>query len=145
MSEPVKDHLQPVRNYDDLLDRLGDWRAFRGLSNQFVDELGGLSERYVDKVLGPTRKKQLSPMMLDLLLTAFGVQILIVEDPKATAAMARRWEARNEQQVRISGKVSQKVLARARPVILREMREMIEAGNAARVASIAHRPFATAE
>jgi hypothetical protein len=121
--------VEPVRSWEDLVDRIGDWREARGLAYSTVDALAGLASGHSSFILGPSRTKGLSPMTFDLFTQILGVQFLLVEDPAAVAKIEHRWEPRTETHVRTSGRVSRKILDRARPVILKEL---IDAAAAAR-------------
>jgi hypothetical protein len=113
--------VEPARTWDEFLDRLGSWREQRGLSFEALDNLAGVARSYSGHILNPSRRKPLPPMMMDLLLQILGVQLLVVEDPAAVAKIEHRWEARSETHVHINGRVSQKLLDRARPLILQEL------------------------
>jgi hypothetical protein len=118
MSEP----LATIRTQDDLIEALRIAKAHRGLSNDFCDQRAGLTRGHVDKVLGPTRAKSLSPMVLDLLVEIFAVQFVMVPNPEAEARMKPRWEDRDTSNVRVgSHRVSQAVLERAKPHVIRDL------------------------
>ena len=70
---------------------------------------------------GQQALKPLTPMLIDTLLAVLGIRLAIVDDPEAIASMEGRWEQRNESNVRRNQRVSQRILNRARPVILQEV------------------------
>jgi hypothetical protein len=114
-------NLEPAGCYDELVDLLDDTRVARGLSFEHLEELGGLASNHAQKALGPARAKPLTPMLIDTLLSVLGIRLAIVDDPEAIASMEGRWEQRNESNVRRNQRVSQRILNRARPVILQEV------------------------
>lgn len=110
-----------IRTQDDLIEALRVAKAMRGLSNDFCDQRAGLTRGHTDKVLGPTRAKSLSPMVFELLAEIFAVQFIMVPNPEAEARMKPRWEDRDTSNVRTGAhKVSQAVLERAKPFVLRD-------------------------
>lgn len=114
--------IATIRTHDDLIEALRAAKVMRGLSNDFCDERGGLTRGHTDKVLGPTRAKSLSPMIFDLLTEIFAVQFVMVPNPEAEARMKPRWEERDTSNVRISShRVSQAVLERAKPHVIRDL------------------------
>jgi hypothetical protein len=117
--------LATIRTQDDLIEALRVAKALRGLSNDFCDQRAGLTRGHVDKVLGPTRAKSLSPMVLDLLLEIFAVQLILVANPDAEARMKPRWEDRDTSNVRTGEhRVSKHVIERARHHVLKASGEL---------------------
>jgi hypothetical protein len=113
--------LATIRTQDDLIEALRVAKAMRGLSNDFCDQRAGLTRGHVDKVLGPTRAKSLSPMVFDLLAEIFAVQFIMVVDLEAEARMKPKWEGRDSSNVRTGQhRVSKHVIERAKPHVLRE-------------------------
>lgn len=123
--------LAVIRTQDDLVEALRVAKALRGLSNDFCDQRAGLTRGHVDKVLGPTRAKSLSPMVFDLLMEIFAVELILVPNPEAEARMKPRWEDRDTSNVRTGEhRVSKHVIERAKPHVLREhMKKANEARN----------------
>lgn len=111
-----------IRSTEDLLEAFAARKAELELSNDFVDEVGGLTRGHCDKVLGPTRAKRLSPMTLDLFLEVFALEIVVRPNAEAMARMETRWEQRKPDRVRIEpNRVSRRILRRAGPLIFKEM------------------------
>jgi hypothetical protein len=111
----------PIRCTDDLIEALRGMKAQLGLSNEFVDQVGGLTTGHCDKVLGPTRAKGLSGTVLDVFLELFAVELVMRPNPEALARMEERWERRNGDHVRLMlTKVSMRMLQRAKPFVLRD-------------------------
>ena len=83
--------------------------------------MSGLASDHAQKALGPPRAKFLSPILIDALLPTLGVRLVAIDDPEAIAAIERRWEQRDETNVREhKRRVSRRLLDRARPEILEE-------------------------
>lgn len=119
-----------IRCTDDLLEAFAARKAELELSNEFVDDVGGLTRGHCDKVLGPTRAKRISQMTLDLFLEIFAVELVIRPNLEALARMEARWEQRKPDRVRLEpNRVSAKIVERATPHVLKELSAR---GNAAR-------------
>jgi len=121
--------IAEVWSDDDLIEAFRKIKEIRGLSNEWCDAIGGLTRGHTDKVLGPSRTKNLSPFLRQLFNSLFAVKLIVVIDPDQESRMQARWEARDKSNVRIDGgRVSQKVIDRARPHVLKDL---AKAGGAA--------------
>jgi hypothetical protein len=109
----------PAHTYSELADALAALKAFRGLSNEALDELTGLTRGAVDKMLGPARVKGIGKNSLPWLLAALGGRLVLERDPEQEKLMASRWEKRNHSQVRIPRPqpISKELLERAKQII----------------------------
>jgi hypothetical protein len=108
-----------VRSSDDLIEAIVARKNELNLSNSFLEAMGLLSEGYIDKVLGPTRKKHLSPLLLDLLLECLAVELRMVVNMDAVKRMETRWEEREKRNVRLTpNRISKQIIERATPLIL---------------------------
>lgn len=106
-----------VRSYSELVDAFARIKDFLQLSNETVEEVGGMTRGHCDKLLGPSRCKRVGPISLDLLLGALGLELVVRPNPEAVQKLARRWEQRDQKQIR----VSRALLDRCRPIILAEL------------------------
>lgn len=97
MSEPLS---VEIRDYDDLIAAIRAAKALRGLSDNFADELAGLTRGHIQKIVGPSRQKPLSPMTFNAILGTLAVKLVLVEDPEIASRMEARWEQRDERRVR---------------------------------------------
>lgn len=114
--------LATATDYDSFIEALRAVKAHRGLSDATVDELGGLTRGHTEKVLGPSRSKNLSPMVLDTLLGVLAAKLVLVDDVEATKRMEDRWERRDEKRVRGDAhRVSMRMVERAKPAVFRQM------------------------
>jgi hypothetical protein len=117
--------LATIRTQDDLIEALRVAKALRGLSNDFCDQRAGLTRGHTDKVLGPTRAKSLSPMVFDLLMEIFAVELILVPNPEAEARMKPRWEDRDTSNVRTGEhRVSKHVIERAKHHVMKASGEL---------------------
>lgn len=113
--------IATIRCTDDLVEALRAIKAKLELSNDFVDAVGGLTRGHTDKVLGPTRAKNISPMTLDTFLEVFAVELHMVVNLDAVKRMEARWEQITPDRIRLTAnRISVKLLARANPIIMRE-------------------------
>jgi hypothetical protein len=113
--------LATIRSQDDLIEAYRIAKEYRGLSNELCEDLGGLTRGHLDKVIGPSRAKGLSPMMNDVLTALFAVKFIMVPDPEAETKMRAKWERRDTSNVRTGEhRVGKYVLERARPKLLQE-------------------------
>jgi hypothetical protein len=95
-----------IRNRDDLVEVLRARKAELGLSNSFVDHALLMSSGGCDKILGPSRTKGMSiPVALDL-IELLGGRLVFQVDPETEARMRKRWDRRDEAQVRRCSRVS---------------------------------------
>ena len=88
--------LHFIRTYDDLHQALRARSASLKVARETLDEIAGLGNCYVNKLIGPTPIKQLGKISLGALLGAMGVMLVLVEDPDALARVGKRLKkARN--------------------------------------------------
>lgn len=112
----------PIRSYGDLIEAFRARKAEIGLSNTDCDTLGGLTTGHTDKLLGPTRSKNLGPLTFDILCELFAVQFVMAPNPEALERMEARWERRNERAVRVDAqRLSIELKSRALPYIMRDL------------------------
>lgn len=109
-----------IRTSDDMVEAMRTIKARLSLSNAFCDAIGGLTTGHTDKVLGPTRSKNLSPMLFDMFCELFAVEFHMVLNMDAVKRMEARWEGRETRNVRLdANRVSKALLDRAKPHIMR--------------------------
>ena len=92
--------LGTISSYDDLHAALRRRADELKLSRRTIDDLAGLADGYVEKLLGPSQVKKLSVRSLGAILAALGVKLVLVEDPLARAAIDLNEPKRCEYQVR---------------------------------------------
>jgi hypothetical protein len=113
--------MEPIRSCDDLASYFHFQRNQLGLSNETLEQLCGMTKGHADKLLGPSKIKNLSKYTIDALLVALAIQLIPEPDPEREAKMSARYEQRNESQVRKVGRVSKDVLERVRPHLFAEL------------------------
>jgi hypothetical protein len=110
-----------VRDFAELADALAALKNYRGISNEELEHLSGLTTGAVDKMLGPQRVKGVGKNSLPWLLAALGGRLLLIRDFAQEQIMKSRWQRRNGSQVRTyASNVSIDILRRAAPVIFRK-------------------------
>lgn len=116
MSEP----LATVTGHESMIEALRVAKERLGLSNEFCDDIGGLTRGHTDKILGPTRVKNLGPMTMDLFCEMFAVQFVMVPNIDAARRMETRWEGRESSHVRVDPvRISKAIIARAKSHVLK--------------------------
>lgn len=118
MTEP----LAVVTGHESMVEAFRVAKERLGLSNDFCDDIGGLTKGHTDKILGPTRVKNLGPMTMDLFCELFAVQFIMVSNVEAAKRMEPRWEGRENSHVRVEPvRVSKSLVRRAKPIVFRDM------------------------
>lgn len=116
--------LATIRTQADMRDAMRIARVMRDVSNELCDERCGLTRGAVDKVIGPTEAKPLSPMMFDVLSAFFAVKFIMVRDPEAEERMRPKWEGRDRTNVRANpNRLGKYFLDRARPVLQEQLQQ----------------------
>jgi hypothetical protein len=108
-------------SHDELISVLRERQIALGLSNETLDHIALLSAGHSDKLLGPGRQRGLSQISLDALMGALGVKLIVAEDAEQAARMRPHWEGRDKRQVRMPARVAKDLIARVRPVVLRDL------------------------
>jgi hypothetical protein len=89
-----------VSSIPELLAVVRDRQNALDLSNEVVEGIGGLSDRYLAKVLGPNPSKNFGEMSLGAVLGALAlgiVRIEIAEDAEQRARISHRWKPRKRR------------------------------------------------
>ena len=87
----------PIRSMAGLVEALRERRDTLDISNETIDAIAGLPERYSAKLLAPRAPRNMSYNSLGLLLGALGIGLQIVEDPEQAAKVRGRWQKRKPQ------------------------------------------------
>jgi hypothetical protein len=101
---------------DDLVDALAARKSELGLSNSFIEHALLMGEHGLDKLIGPTRRKNLTVTVAHDLAELMGCRLILQVDPELEAKMRARWELRDNRKVHPSRRVSQTILERAKPI-----------------------------
>jgi hypothetical protein len=125
-----------VGSIEQLLAALRARRDELEISNETIDDIAGLSDRYTSKVLAANYpSRNLGKLSFPLLLGALGLGIAkveIVEDPEAIARVEGRWlKWRRLPYGSPRIRLSAKAIEHAKPHVLQDLSKL---GNAARQA-----------
>jgi hypothetical protein len=109
-----------VRRHQDITDVFRMMKERLGLTNEFCDDVGGLTKGHTDKILGPSEAKSWGPTTFDLFCEMFAIEFHVKIDIDAAKRMQAVWEGR-ERPLYPNAKVkriSQKLIERAKPHVL---------------------------
>ena len=82
---------RPLQGYQGLVEACRVRAQELEISRSEIDRLAGLTPGYSGKLLGNRHTKKMWPVGFELLLEVLGLQVLLIEDPVATArTLARR-------------------------------------------------------
>jgi multidrug efflux pump subunit AcrB len=141
-SEPIAVDL---RNLEDVAEAFSKIRQMLGLSNGHCDELAGFTIGHTDKLLGPTHAKNLGPLTFAGFCWMFAVKFQMVVDVDQAAVMAEYWadRQRDASNVRLeSNRVSQKIIDRAKPHVIKGFAKSGNANFRSKLASELRKKFA---
>ncbi len=85
----------PIRSVDDLLAELRAAQIERELSNERLEDIGGIPKGYVAKILGPKKIKGLGSVSLPLILGGLGKVLVMIDDAEQIKLVEGRWIKRN--------------------------------------------------
>lgn len=131
----IPELIATVRRHQDIVEV---WRVMKerlGLTNEFCDDVGGLTKGHTDKLLGPSESKKWGPTTFDLFCEMFAIEFRVHIDLDAVKRMEAVWEGRERPlypnaQVK---RISKKLIERAKPYVCREN---ASAGGLKRAASL---------
>lgn len=117
------EHLATVRTLQEIVDLFRTMKERLGLTNDFCDDVGGLTKGHTDKILGRSEQKRLGydTFALYTLLTA--VEFRVYVDPDAVKRMEAVWEKRERPLFPHGkpGRISKKIVSAAKPIVLKNM------------------------
>lgn len=123
MGDRVTDPIAIIRRHQDVTDVFRLMKDRLGLTNEFCDDVGGLTKGHTDKILGPSQSKTWGPSTFDLFCEMFAIEFHVHVDLAAAQRMADVWEKRKRpvfENAKI-GRVSKKLIEAAKPFIFSEM------------------------
>lgn len=113
--------IATVRRHQDILEVFRTMKDRLGLTNEFIDEVGGLTKGHADKILGPTAAKNWGPTTFDLFCEMFAIEFRVHVDIAAAARMDGKWEKRQRSvESTQTRRISKKLLEKAKPLVLKE-------------------------
>ncbi|WGR74328.1 MULTISPECIES: hypothetical protein [unclassified Bradyrhizobium] len=128
--------LAVVTDHESLREAFRVAKALRNLSNAFCDDAGDFAEGHVDKCLGPTAARGIGPTTFDEFCKMFAVKFVMVPDLECEAAMQGVWQGRENRNVRDNAhRMSKELLARAQPLIFKEMSRRAAAARKIKIAA----------
>lgn len=111
-----------VRKHADMIEVFRMMKERLQLTNEFCDDVGGLTKGHTDKILGPTEAKNIGPVTFDLFCEMFAVEFHVKIDLDAAKRMQAVWEGRERPlypNARVK-RISKKLIERAKPFVFRE-------------------------
>lgn len=137
MTVPIRSmpELPVVRTLQDVVDMFRILKEHWGLTNGFMDDVGGLTAGHTDKILGPTEEKRLGYDTFALFMELCAIEFVPQINHDAVLRMEAIWETR-ERPLYPNAKVkriSKKLIERAKPHVLQDLSKL---GNAARNAML---------
>jgi hypothetical protein len=114
--------LGTARDHDSLVELLRARKEELGLSNEFVDDIGGLAVGHAAKILGPARVKTLGRFSLDVLLEVLACSLVLVADPAKLRRTETRYEGRDQGKVHApKDRIAKGMIDRVKPVLFSEL------------------------
>ena len=114
--------LPVVRTLQDAVEVIRIMKEHWGLTNEFCDDVGGLTSGHTDKVLGPTESRRLGYDTFALFMELCALELVPRINMDAVKRMEAIWEKR-ERPLYPNAKVkriSKKLIARAKPHVFEE-------------------------
>lgn len=115
--------IATVRSFEDFADVFAALKDRMGLTNEFIDERGGLTKGHTDKCLGRSRQKRLGAVTFDFFTAMMAVEFRVYIDPEQIKRMEAIWEGRERPLYKPDakpGRISKKILRAAKPIVYRE-------------------------
>lgn len=131
----MSDAILTVRRHQDIVEVFRIMKERLGLTNEFIDDVGGLVKGHADKLLGPSESKNWGPTTFDLFCEMFAIEFRVHVDLDAAKRMERVWEGRERPlfpHAKVT-RISKKLIERAKPHVLQDFSRL---GNAARNAML---------
>jgi len=96
MTAPIRSmpELPVVRTMQDVVDVFRIMKEYWSLTNDFCDEVGGLTRGHTDKVLGPSEDKRLGYDTFALFMELSAIEFVPRLNPDALKRMEAVWEKR---------------------------------------------------
>jgi len=114
--------LATIRRHQDIVEVFRLAKAMRGLTNEFVDDVGGLTKGHTDKILGPTEFRSWGPTTFDLFCELFAIEFRVYVDEAAAKRMADVWEGRKRAvEISETRRISVKLIEKAKPHVIASM------------------------
>jgi len=124
-----------VRTLQDAVEVFRTMKDRLGLTNEFIDDVGGLTKGHADKLLGRSEQKRIGYDTFALLSELFAIEFKVYVNIDAVKRMEKVWEGRARPLFPNGkpGRVSKKLLEMAKPHVLRDFAAL---GGTKRAASL---------
>lgn len=114
--------LGVVRRHQDFVEVFRLMQDQLGLTNSFIDDVGGLVSGHTDKILGPSQTRNWGPTTFDLFCEIFAIEFRAHIDLDAAKRMADLWEKRRRPAaLSHTNRISKKLLEKAKPLVAQAM------------------------
>ena len=108
-----------IRRHQDVTEVFRLMKERLGLTNEFIDNAGGLTKGHADKIFGPSESKGWGPTTFDLFCEMFAIEFRVYVDIDAMKRMADVWEGRKRPaELSENSRISAKLIEKAKPHIL---------------------------
>lgn len=115
----MSDTIAIVRRHQDVTEVFRLMKERLGLTNEFCDDVGGLTKGHTDKILGPTESKAWGRTTFDLFCEMFAIEFHVHVDLDAAKRMHDLWEKRRRPAAYSeNNRISQKLIDKAKPLVL---------------------------
>jgi hypothetical protein len=129
MTAPIKLPPNPteligtVRTLQDAVEVFRLMKDRLGLTNEFIDDVGGLTKGHADKLLGRSEMKRLGYDTFALLAALTAIEFRVYVDMDAVKRMEKVWEGRARPLFPNGkpGRVSKKLIEMAAPHVAKQM------------------------
>lgn len=113
-----------VRRHQDFVEVFRLMKERLGLTNEFIDNAGGLTKGHADKILGPSSTRGPGPTTFDLFCELFAIEFRVHIDDAALKRMEQVWEGRKRPvEYSENSRISVKLIEKAKPHVFREMQK----------------------
>lgn len=120
MTEIHTEVIAVIRRHQDFVEVFRMMKDRLGLTNEFIDNAGGLTKGHTDKILGPSSTRGPGPTTFDLLCEMFAIEFRVHIDLAAVKRMEQVWEARKRPaEYSENSRISVKLIEKAKPHVLR--------------------------
>jgi hypothetical protein len=115
-----------VRTLQDAVEVFRMMKDRLGLTNEFIDDVGGLTKGHADKLLGRSEMKRLGYDTFALLAALTAIEFRVYVDMDAVKRMEKVWEGRARPLFPNGkpGRVSKKLIAMAKPHVLKDFAKL---------------------
>lgn len=109
-----------VRRHQDFVEVFRLMKERLGLTNEFIDNAGGLTKGHADKILGPSSTRGPGPTTFDLFCELFAIEFRVHIDDAAIKRMEQVWEGRKRPvEYSENSRISAKLIEKAKPHVLK--------------------------